>query len=387
MQSGLTLFAFDCSGSVYNVSLYFTTLQSIVDKYYVKDRGDIFVLWDDFIRYETYEYLQTWIKSQEGYGGTSSELIAQVLKEQGSKIKHLIITTDGYISSYNVMKSDELMDKLGWKPEYVTVYLIGKDAKDVSVLTPYVRESPHIIYDVNINETKIIEDVLPDNIKSFNEIPNIKSKTMFIKQYPGILNYMFSKCRGKEADPKLIDNINKLDQNLKQDPTNVVDYETKIECLKDLSSGVIKDNYSKTTDNSVHAREQFILNIKNRLKHVDCTLKGGVGVKIESKSLSNDNFILKERQKLKKNPGIETNLKSVPQDCKFKGGVGVKIETKPSCNDNFILNIRQGLKKNPGIKTNLKPVPQDSKFQGGVGNKINFLENIIANLEKVPTTK
>ena len=91
MQSGLTLFAFDCSGSVDTDSLYFTTLQSIVDKYYVKDRGDIFVKWDNIFRYETYEELQTWIKSQKGYGGTSAELIAQVLKEQGPKIKHLIM--------------------------------------------------------------------------------------------------------------------------------------------------------------------------------------------------------------------------------------------------------------------------------------------------------
>ena len=134
MQSGLTLFAFDCSGSVDTDSLYFTTLQSIVDKYYVKDRGDIFVKWDNIFRYETYEELQTWIKSQKGYGGTSAELIAQVLKEQGPKIKHLIITTDGYIDSSNVTKSDDLMNALGWKPEYVTVYIIGTSAKDVSVV-------------------------------------------------------------------------------------------------------------------------------------------------------------------------------------------------------------------------------------------------------------
>ena len=279
-------------------------------------------MWDNFIHYRTYEEIQTWFTEQDGYGGTSPELIAKVLKEKGTHIKHLIITTDGYISSSNVKRSDNLLNELGWKPEYVTVYIIGKHAKDVSVVTPYVRESPHIIYDVSIDETKIIEDVLPHNIKSFNEIPNIKSKIMFIKQYPCILNYMFSKCRGKEADPELVDNINKLVQNLKLHPTNVVGYETKIECLKDLSSGVTKDNYDKTTDN--------------------CTLKSGMEVKIEVKPLSNDNFILKERQKLKKNPGIETNLKSIPQDL---------------------------------------------KFEGGVGNKINFLENIIANLKKVSTIK
>ena len=182
MQSGLTLFAFDCSYSVNNISLYFTTLQSIVDKYYVKDRGDIFVKWDDIFRYETYEELQTWIKSQKGYGLTSAEQIAQVLKEQGPKIKHLIITTDGYIDSSNVTKSDNLLNELGWKPEYVTVYIIGTSAKDVSVVTPYVRESPHIIYDVNINETKIIEEVLPNYIKSFTEMHNIKSKTIFMER-------------------------------------------------------------------------------------------------------------------------------------------------------------------------------------------------------------
>ena len=387
MQSGLTLFAFDCSGSVNNVSLYFTTLQSIVDKYYVKDRGDIFVLWDNIFTYKTYEYLQTWIKSQEGYGGTRSELIAQVLKNQGSKIKHLIITTDGYISSCNVMKSDELMDKLGWKPEYVTVYLIGKNAKDVSVLTPYVRESPHIIYDVNINETKIIEEVLPHYIKSFTEMHNIKSKTIFMNQYPSILNYMFSKCRGKGADPEIVDKINKLEQTLKQDPTDIVGYETKIEYLKALASGLTKNNYDKTMDDSVNSREQFILDIKNKFNHVDCTLKGGVGDKIETKPLSDDKFILNIRQELKKNVGSETNLKSELQDCTLKGGVGDKIEAKPLSDNNFILNIRKGLKKNLWNETNLKPVTQDCTLKDEVGNKNDFLKNIIANLKKIQTAK
>ena len=353
MQSGLTLFAFDCSYSVDNSSLYFTTLQSIVDKYYVKDRGDIFVKWDDIFRYETYEELQTWIKSQKGYGLTSAELIAQVLKEQGPKIKHLIITTDGYIDSSNVKRSDNLLNELGWKPEYVTVYIIGTSAKDVSVVTPYVRESPHIIYDVNINETKIIEEVLPNYIKSFTEMHNIKSKTIFMNQYPFILNHMFSKCRGKEADPEIVDKINKLEQNLKQDPTDIVGYETKIECLKSLASGLTKNNYDKTSDDSVNTREQFILDIKNKFNHVDCVLKGGVGDKIEAKQLSDDKFILNIKQGLKQNVGSETNLKSELQDCALKGGVGDKIEAKQLSDNNFILNIKQGLKKISGLKQNL----------------------------------
>ena len=379
MQSGLTLFAFDCSGSVDTDSLYFTTLQSIVDKYYVKDRGDIFVKWDNIFRYETYEELQTWIKSQKGYGGTSAELIAQVLKEQGPKIKHLIITTDGYIDSSNVTKSDDLMNALGWKPEYVTVYIIGTSAKDVSVVTPYVRESPHIIYDVNINETKIIEEVLPNYIKSFTEMHNIKSKTIFMNQYPFILNHMFSKCRGKEADPEIVDKINKLEQNLKQDPTDIVGYETKIECLKALASGLTKNNYDKTSDNSVKTREQFILDIKNKFNHVDCALKGGVGDKIEAKQLSDDKFILNIKQGLKKNVGSETNLKSELQDCALKGGVGDKIEAKQLSDNNFILNIKQGLKKNLWTETNLKRVIQDCTLKDEAGNKNNFIKNIIAN--------
>ena len=383
MQSGLTLFAFDCSGSVNNISLYFTTLQSIVDKYYVKDRGDIFVKWDDIFRYETYEELQTWIKSQKGYGLTSAELIAQVLKEQGPKIKHLIITTDGYIDSSNVTKSDDLMNALGWKPEYVTVYIIGTSAKDVSVVTPYVRESPHIIYDVNINETKIIEEVLPNYIKSFTEMHNIKSKTIFMNQYPFILNYMFSKCRGKEADPEVVDKINKLEQNLKQDPTDIVGYETKIECLKALASGLTKNNYDKTSDDSVNTREQFIFDIKNKFNHVDCTLKGGVGDKIEAKQLSDDNFILNIKQGLKQNVGSETNLKSELQDCTLKGGVGDKIEAKQLSDNNFILNIKQGLKKNLWTETNFKPVIQDCTLKDEAGYKNNFIKNIIAHLKTV----
>ena len=332
MQSGLTLFAFDCSGSVNKYPLYFKTLQSIVDKYYVKDRGDIFFTWDDIFHYKTYEEIQTWIKSQEGYGLTSSELIAQVLKEQGPKIKHLIITTDGYIDSSNVTKSDDLMNALGWKPEYVTVYLIGKYAKDVSVVTPYVRESPHIIYDVSQEETKIIEEVFPHYIKSFNEMYNITSKRMFMREYPGILNYMFSKCRGKGADQKLVERINELENNLKKDPTNIVGCEIKIAHLRDLANGVTQNNYEKTTDASIIARENCILMIKK----------------------------------------IKDNLKAIPQDCTFKTGREVKFETKQYSNDEFLLERRQALKKILKTETNIKPVPQKPKPEGDVKNKLFF---------------
>ena len=245
MQSGLTLFAFDCSGSIDGYSLYFTTIKSIIDKYYVKNRGDIFVMWDNDIQYKTYEEIQTWIESEKGFGLTDSDLIAKVLKEKGSIIKHLIITTDGYIESDTVKQCDELMTQLDWKPEYVTAFLIGREAKDVSVVVPYIRESPHIVYDVNLNKITIIEEVLPAYTKSFNKMHQITSKWIFIQQYPAILNYMFSYCRGNDVNTQLVDKINQLEQSLSQDPTVVPGYQEKIQHLKDLAHGIIKNNYAK----------------------------------------------------------------------------------------------------------------------------------------------
>lgn len=89
-----TIFCIDASGSVGGSTLYHNVTKRIFDKFYKKE--DLIYLWGDSTSKKSENEFRVWNNTKNsGLGGTSSELIADILnQEKNSGLDHLIIITD-----------------------------------------------------------------------------------------------------------------------------------------------------------------------------------------------------------------------------------------------------------------------------------------------------
>lgn len=371
-----TLFAFDCSGSIGNSvhDIYFGTLDYIMRKEYDSKRGDIIYLWGKQKAKITYETMKTFITNGVGTGHTHPQRIAEMLTEHKNQISKLVITTDGCVHAKHIKKCDLLMEQLGWYPEFVTVFIIGPKAKDVSVIAPFCRNSPHIIYNVDKNgKVTEIENVSLQNKEDFQQLIHIKTKVDFIKKYPSILNFTYSKQIGKGKDEELYQQLEQLQETIKKendiedkDISNVninEEYEKKIEIIKDIAGGALEYFLTKTKDSTIESREKKIEDIRNDLITIneDRTFqkhKTVVEKKTNFKDLIKKNLETTEQtnacyeEKIlsfgqKSDDQFIHNIRtSLNKQEKPKFDMGDKVIMKQTSDNQFIQNIRSSLKKN-----------------------------------------
>jgi hypothetical protein len=367
-----TLFAFDCSGSIGSSlhDIYFGTLDYIMRKEYNSNRGDIIYLWGKQKVKITYDLMKTFITNGTGYGHTHPQRIVEMLTEHKNEISNLVITTDGCVHTKHVKKCDLLMEQLGWYPEFVTVFIIGPKAKDVSVIAPFCRNSPHIIYSIDKNgKVTEIEHVTRQNKVDFEQLIQIRTKVDFIKKYPSILNFTYSKHIGKGKDEELCQQLEQLQETIKEnsDDNNNInidkDYEKKIEIIKDIASGALEHFFGKTTDSTIESREKKIEDIRNDLitineertfqKHKTVierktNFKDLIKKDIDNPSDKNTCYeerILSFGQK-SDNQFIHNIRNSLNKQEKPQFDMGDKVIMKQTSDNQFIRNIRSSLKKN-----------------------------------------
>ena len=110
-----TLFAVDCSGSIDDISqLYFKKLIELKNKYYNMSRGDKFYIWEDRYQCLSHSEMNKFISNKKGNGGTSSSLIAEIGRiEKNGNFEHLIIVTDGQVSTNDIDTSDNKVKNYG----------------------------------------------------------------------------------------------------------------------------------------------------------------------------------------------------------------------------------------------------------------------------------
>jgi hypothetical protein len=163
-----TLFAFDNSGSITGNEIYFKEINRLIHEYYKPN--DKFYLWGSTYTEQSKSEIEQWIKNRVGKEGTSSINIAKLAKENPNHREHLIIVTDGSVSSEDIDKCDKFLEKENIKFKFVSVYMIGRLANE-SVGAPFCRNCPNkniLILDEN-NRQKIsslrIEDINKLNLK------------------------------------------------------------------------------------------------------------------------------------------------------------------------------------------------------------------------------
>ena len=224
----INLFCFDNSGSIKEIAdIYFDVCNNIINKYYKK--GDKFYLWNDKYFPKSYDEIMTWIKNKKSSGGTYSELIAEIAKENGNYSNiHLILVTDGKVSSKNINKSDELMKQYGIKFGYSTGYMIGSNS-DWTVLLPYSRDLESQFISIRYNDNKEIKQtversVTKEDLDALKNLEQINDYEKFRENIGKISKAIIALMAGRKNDDELktrIENLkkklyNKLDDKYKE---------------------------------------------------------------------------------------------------------------------------------------------------------------------------
>ena len=228
-----TLFAFDCSGSVNGNSIYFNEINRIIKEYY--KNGDKFFLWSSNYKEYSKPEIMKWIQNKSGYGGTSSERIAEIAKICPNHREHLIIVTDGEVGENNIRQSDNLMNQYDIKFKFVSVYVIGSEG-NLSVGAPFFRGCPNRTIQVLAHERIYGPSLSLEEISAFNSLPKINSIEEFNSKYDKLLSGIKAKQLGKNADTKMMEILDALKDRLTSKFSNI---EEKWKNLYDIASNGI----------------------------------------------------------------------------------------------------------------------------------------------------
>ena len=242
-----TLFCIDDSGSTDMSDFYYNELNEIINNYYVKNRGDIFYLWNENKKKITYEELKEKIEKKYGIGDTYPYLIADIIEEEKSNnCRHLVIITDGCVSENKINKADEKIKNINYNFDYVSVYILGDDA-DLSIGAPFCRNTPNKTFSKKGPNDILKEEITlsKEDIQTLDNLEEYSNYEKFINNYDKILKAVQAKCIGtsdkflKIKLEAMFDNILKSNKN--------IDYEfinTKKNILIGMAEGSLKNNFT-----------------------------------------------------------------------------------------------------------------------------------------------
>ena len=248
-----TLFCIDDSGSTNLSNFYNEELKDIIGFYYIKNRGDIFYLWNSIKKKIKYEELESKLKLWKGCGETFPYLIADIIEEEKkNNCRHLVIITDGQVSQGEIKRADEKIKKINYNFDYVTVFILGRDA-DLSVGAPFCRNTPNKTFSKKGLNQNYKEEVTlsKKDIETLEHLEEFKNFIEFLYNYDNIFNAVQAKCIGtsdKNLEKKLekmFDNILKYNKNINIDLLN-----EKKKILIGMTKGSIKNSFSLDKINS-----------------------------------------------------------------------------------------------------------------------------------------
>ena len=241
-----TLFCIDDSGSTSN-DFYYNELKEIIDNYYNKNRGDIFYLWNENKKKITYKELEEKIESKNGNGDTYPYLIADIIEEEkNNKCRHLIIITDGCVGSNDIEEADNKMKKIKYNFDYVTVYILSKDA-DLSIGAPFCRNTPNKTFSKKGPDEDLKEEITltKEDIETLKNLEEYNNYDKFINNYDKISKAVQAKCIGTSDEnleaklEKMFDEITKSNNRFDEDFIK-----SKKEILIGMTKGSIRNTFT-----------------------------------------------------------------------------------------------------------------------------------------------
>ena len=242
-----TLFCIDDSGSTDMSDFYYEELKDIISYYYMKNRGDIFYIWNENKKKISYEDLEKKIENRQGFGDTYPYLIADIIEEEKeNNCKHLVIITDGCVSQNEISEADEKIKNINYTFDYVTVYILGNDA-DLSVGAPFCRNTPNKTFAKKGPEDNFIEltTLSKDDIETLDHLEEYNSYEEFMNNYDKILNAVQAKCIGR-SDQDLKKKLQIMFEKISKNNINIdfEIFEKRKKALIGMTEGSIKNNFT-----------------------------------------------------------------------------------------------------------------------------------------------
>ena len=238
------LFVIDNSYSVNGNKLYFSELEKIIDTYF-KEGDEIYVWSSSFKKINKSEinYEEMRINVDTGINKYLEE-IAKIAVDAGENCReHLIIVTDGKLRYYNSNKSLTIIKENNINFKFVTTFIIGKSG-NLSISLPYCKNSPHIIYLIEEeNSKKHLVNILSEDIIILSRIHKHNfNYEQFIDNYEAIYRAIEAKMIGADTDYVLIKDLYLIKKTIKNSiPSNELnDFNEKWNKLKKMANGNLK---------------------------------------------------------------------------------------------------------------------------------------------------
>ena len=205
-----TILAIDNSGSTQNKDNYHNYIKNkILPNYFKKDRGDAIYIWESGFKKISYEEMMNINNNKSGSGGTSSSKIAQILTdESNNNYKHLVIVTDGEVSSSEISNSDNIMkNNKNIKLKFVSTFIIETGGScNLSVGAPYCRDVPNsTILVLKNGEEKRQPSLFKEDIKEWENLEknNNYSQKDFLDNFNRIQSAVKAKTLGSSSEETL----------------------------------------------------------------------------------------------------------------------------------------------------------------------------------------
>ena len=241
-----TLFCIDDSGSTNGSKFYYSEVKNIISNYYMKNKGDLFYLWNNAKKKISYDEFELKIKNRKGGGKTFPHLTADIIDiEKVNNFKHLVIITDGEVEQNEIEIADKKMEKIDYKFDYVTVYILGEKA-NLSVGAPFCRNTPNKTYSKKGLLCKYKEEVTlsKEDIETLTNIEKYHDYDIFKNNYEKILKAVQAKCIGTsdlELKKKLEIMFNNISSSKNIDQASIDKYKEK---LIGMTLGSIKNKFT-----------------------------------------------------------------------------------------------------------------------------------------------
>jgi len=201
-----TLIAYDCSGSTGNSRPYHTLTQQIVTA--LPPTATI-LGWDSTARILTHDQLKEINRTLKGFGGTSSEVVAQHCRTNDFH-GHLVIITDGQVDAGSVDRCGQILGSK-WEFASVAVHLIETGGTvNMSVSCPFTRRSPHqiFLYRAATNYERVLEtQVSQDDFGILAALDGITTLAEYNAIAATLETLVRAATMGTTGDPKLRDTI------------------------------------------------------------------------------------------------------------------------------------------------------------------------------------
>ncbi|KAK8898415.1 hypothetical protein M9Y10_000702 [Tritrichomonas musculus] len=240
------LFAIDLSGSVKNVEVYHKKVQGIFEKNY--KNGDTIIIWNHEAQIIDYETMNQYYSSMHGNGGTDPcTIVDELIQNKDIPREHLILVTDGQISSELVKKCDQIIQSNNISFKYVTTYIIGRGG-NTSISAAFERNCSSIIIPINDSGEEIKELIIMTDESDFlvlDEIDSIKSISSFKEKYKSLMHATVQKMKGTEGDYELKTKYTNLYERFRKRGFLDQDHsvKAKIEILIKAASGGLQDTF------------------------------------------------------------------------------------------------------------------------------------------------